>query len=133
MTVCGSPVGRAIGLATCSHLLPGECGPGREPHIVSAPIDLDGKAVQLALNIDGLGEYSAVSAEIISERLEPIQGYTAADCTAPISSGLSQPVVWQGGDALPHDLGPIRVRINFSGVRVEDIKLYAAYLTSARN
>ena len=111
----------------------GRMRPGQGAHIVSAPVDLNGRPAQLALNIDGLGEYSSVTAEILSERLEPIPGFTAADCSAPTSSGLSQPVVWQGGDALPHDLGPIRVRINFSGVRVEDIKLYAAYLISARN
>ena len=101
--------------------------------MVSAPIDLDGKAARLALNIDGLGDYSAVTVEILSERLEPIPGFTAVECIAPTTSGLSEPVVWLRQDALPHDLGPIRVRINFSGVRVEDLKLYAAYLTSARN
>ena len=57
----------------------------------------------------------------------------ASDCIAPTSSGLAQPVTWQNGGALPHENGPVRLRLNFSGVRVEDIKLYAAYLTSAGN
>ena len=108
----------------------GRLRPGQGAHIVSAPIELEGKPAQLALNIDGLGAYSAVTAEILSERLEPIPGFTAADCIAPSSSGLSQPVAWKGQDTLPQDHGPIRLRLNFSGVRSEDIKLYSGYLNT---
>ena len=105
--------------------------PGQGSHVVSASIDLGAQTVQLALNIDGLGEYSSVSAEVLSERLEPIPGFTAADCIAPTSSGLAQPVTWTNGAALPREHGPVRLRLDFSGVRVEDIKLHAAYLTAA--
>ena len=108
----------------------GRMRPDQSPHIISAPIDLDGKPAQLALNIDGLGDYSDVTAEIISEQLEPVPGYSAADCIPPTASGFSQPVTWHGHDTVKHDDGPIRLRLNFSGIRVEDIKLFAAYMNS---
>ncbi len=104
---------------------------GQEAHVISAPIDLGASDAQLTLNLDGLGKYSAVSAEVIGERLEPITGFTAADCVAPTSSGLAQPVTWKDRATLPCEHGPVRLRLNFSGVRVEDIKLYAAYLARA--
>ena len=107
--------------------------PGQGPHIVSSPVDLEGRSANLALNIDGLGDYSQVSADIITEQLEPIPGYTAAECISPTSSGLSQPVAWQGRSAVQHEGGAIRIRLNFSGVRAEDVRLYAAYLNAAGN
>jgi len=102
--------------------------PGQGSHIVSAPIDLERKTAQLALNIDGLGDFSEVTAELLTEQLEPVSGYSAADCIPPSASGLSQPVTWQGRDAIQHDGGPVRLRLNFSGVRAEDVKLFAAYM-----
>ena len=104
--------------------------PGQGAHVVSAPIDLDGKPAKLALNIDGLGEHSAVSAEILNEQLEPLSGFSQADCIAPTESGLSQPLSWQGGEIVQHEDGLVRLRLNFSGLRAEDVKLYAAYLTA---
>ncbi|MCY3900926.1 MAG: hypothetical protein OXF86_20290 [Caldilineaceae bacterium] len=108
----------------------GRMRPGQAPHIVSAPIDLDGKPAQLALNIDGLGDYSDVTAEIITEQLEPVPGYSAADCIPPSASGLSQPVAWRGRDTVQYENGPIRLRLNFSGIRPEDIQLFAAYMNT---
>ena len=104
--------------------------PGQGPHIISAPIDLEGRPAHLALNIDGLGDYSDVTAEIIAEQLEPVPGYSAADCIPPQDSGLSQPVAWRGRDTVQHDNGPIRLRLNFSGIRAEDIQLFAAYMNT---
>jgi len=108
----------------------GRMRPGQGPHIISAPIDLEGRPAHLALNIDGLGDYSDVTAEIITEQLEPVPGYSAADCIPPQNSGLSQPVAWRGRDTVQHDNGPIRLRLNFSGIRAEDIQLFAAYMNT---
>jgi len=105
--------------------------PGRGAHVVSAPIDLDGSAAKIALNVDGLSEHSAVSAEILSEKLEPLPGFSEADCNLPTESGLCQPLSWQGGDTVQCEDGPIRLRLNFSGLRAEDVKLYAAYVSAA--
>ena len=105
--------------------------PGQGAHVVSAPIDLEGSPAKLALNIDGLSDHSAVSAEILSEQLEPLPGFSEADCNSPTESGLCQPLSWQGGDTVRCEDGPIRLRLNFSGLRAEDVRLYAAYLSAA--
>ena len=105
--------------------------PGQLAHVVSAPIDLEGKPADVALNVDGVSENSRVSVEVLTERLEPLPGHSADDCTAPTASGLSQAVSWSGRDSVQHNDGPIRLRINFTGIRSEDIRLHAAYLKEA--
>ena len=52
----------------------------REPHIISAPIDLEAKPARLSLNIDRVSEYSGLSVEIFDERLNPHPGYSRENC-----------------------------------------------------
>ena len=98
-------------------------------HFISAPIDLEGEPARVAMNIDGLSEHSNVSVEIQNERFEPIPGYTAEDCTEPIESGLRKEVRWGEQEVLGGMKGPVRIRVNFEGIRPEDVKLFAIYLT----
>lgn len=105
--------------------------PGQVSHVVSAPIDLCGREARLALNVDGLSEHAGVDVEVVSEQLEPVPGYAAEECVPPSSGGLAEQVAWRGKDGIRHDGGPIRLRINFGGVRAEDVRLYAAYLAAA--
>ena len=100
-----------------------------KPHFISSPIDLEGEPARVAMNIDGLSEHSKVSVEIQNERFEPIPGYTAEDCTEPIESGLRQVVRWGEQEVLGGMKGPVRIRVNFEGIRPEDVKLFAIYLT----
>ena len=69
-----------------------------------------------------------MTAEIITEQLEPVPGYSAADCIPPTTSGFSQSVAWHGHDTVQYDDGPIRLRLEFSGIRAEDNKLFSAYM-----
>ena len=102
-------------------------------HFISAPIDLEGEPARVAMNIDGLSEHSKVSVEIQNERFEPIPGYTAEDCTEPIESGLRKEVRWGEQEVLGGMKGPVRIRVNFEGIRPEDVKLFAIYLTKKTN
>ena len=104
-----------------------------KPHFISSPIDLEGEPARVAMNIDGLSEHSNVSVEIQNERFEPIPGYTAEDCTEPIESGLRKEVRWGEQEVLGGMKGPVRIRVNFEGIRPEDIKLFAIYLTKKTN
>jgi hypothetical protein len=99
-----------------------------EAHFVSAPIDLEGRSAQLLLNIDGLTPHSGVTVEILDERFEPLPGYSAEQCLAPSEGGFEQPIRWQEQESIRHTAGPIRVRVNFTGLRAEDVRLYALYL-----
>ena len=99
-----------------------------DPHIVSVPIDLEGKSARLSLNVDRITDYSSVSVEILDERLNPIPGYTHDQCNPPAKSGLKQAISWDGKEIISGLEGLIRVRIDFTGVRPEEVKLFAAYL-----
>ena len=99
----------------------------QESHFVSAPIDLEGKAAQLALNVDGLSAHSGVTVEILNERFTPLPGYTIDRCQPPTTGGFQQPVAWGEQAAIRAD-ERIRISVHFTGVRPEDVKLYALYL-----
>jgi len=98
------------------------------PHVISAPIDLEGQTARLCLNLDKPHEHCGISAEILDERFTPIQGHTRTDCLPMTKAGLSEPVSWKSTDIISHKGGRIRIRINFTGVRFEDLHLYAVYL-----
>ena len=108
-------------------------GDGEEgPHIVSAPIDLEGQSARLSLNIDRPNEHCGVSVEILDERFISIEGYTHADCQSPTESGFNQVVRWGDKETIANVNGRIRIRINFTGIRFEDVHLYAAYLEAVK-
>jgi hypothetical protein len=89
---------------------------------------LESKPTRVYLNVDGISEYSQVTIEILDERFNVIAGYSKDDCTAPEESGLRQLVKWQGREAIEKVKSPIRIRVNFAGIRAEDIKVYAIYV-----
>jgi hypothetical protein len=100
---------------------------GKTPHVISTPISTGGKPTAITLNINGLGQWSSVRVTLLDEQLRELPGYTAKDCTGPEQSGLDQRVVW-GKNRNVVASAPIRVRVDFTGVRPEDVQLYAIYL-----
>lgn len=105
-------------------------GPSFHPHLISAPLATGGLAVRVRLNIGGLGKWSQAEVSVLDVQLRPVAGYSAAECTGPTRSGLSQLVTWKGSDRV-NAPGPIRLRVDFAGVRPEDTQLYAVYLEPA--
>ena len=106
-------------------------GGGSDPHVVSAPIDLEGGAARLAVNIEGINEHSAITVEIQDHAFRPVPGYQRCGSRGPAGPGLAQPVTWENRDVIDSVTGPIRVRVDFGGVRPEDVRLYAVYLDPA--
>ena len=98
------------------------------PHIVSAPIDLEDQSALLSLNINQPHEYCGVSVEILDGRFAPVEGYTHADCQPPSESGFKQVVKWADKTSIEGVSGRIRIRVDFTGIRFEDVHLYAVYL-----
>jgi hypothetical protein len=99
----------------------------KPPHLISAPIATGGKPVAVKLNIQGINQWSSVKVTVLDEQLRELPGYTAKECTGPKESGLSQLVSW-GERRQVADDGPIRIRVDFTGVRPEDLRLYAIYV-----
>ncbi len=102
-------------------------GPGSNPHFISAPVDLKNERSRISLNVAGISQYSNVTVSLLDERLRVLDGFRASDFIPLEASGLSQEVAWKGQPVIPVD-EPIRVCVDFGGVRPEDLKLYAVYL-----
>jgi hypothetical protein len=91
-------------------------GPKESPHVISMPVPTGGRPVAISLNASGLGELSAMKVSVLNEQLQPVAGYGANDSTALLRSGFRQRVNW-GGKETVTSAGPIRVRVDFAGVR----------------
>ena len=100
-------------------------------HFVSALIELSGEAARLSLNVDGLNEHNRLAVEIQDHAFRPLPGYELAACRGLENSGLAQPIVWHDHEVIEDVASLIRVRIDFQGLRAEDIRLYAVYLDTA--
>ena len=98
--------------------------------MISAPIDLGRRPAQVFLNVDGLSEYAQVTVEVLDERFRPVAGYSSGDCL-PLESGLRQPVAWRSRRLVDGTGGSIRLRLNYTGIRPEDPRLYAIYVEPA--
>ena len=107
-------------------------GAAYEPHCVSCPIELGGPGCRVFLNADGLGEHSQLAVELLGLDFTPLPGYSGADCIPVTRPGLRQAVSWRGREALDTLAGPVRVRVDWKGVRPEDARLYAVYLGDER-
>jgi hypothetical protein len=101
---------------------------GKDVHFISAPIDLENRPANVYMNIDGVSEHSQVTIEILDEQFNTITGYAADDCTEPRESGLRQLVAWKGRDRIDGVDNRIRIRVNFKGLRPEDLRVYAVYV-----
>lgn len=103
----------------------------RASHFVSAPIDLEGKSAVLSVNIEGITEHSSITVELQDQSFRAIRGYEANVSKASKKGGFAQRITWNR-HAVIEDIGtPVLVRINFEGLRPEDIRLYAVYLDTA--
>ena len=93
------------------------------------------------MNVGGLSEYAQISVEVLTERFryafgystqgfEKLPGYTSEECIEPRKSGFRQLVKWQENEIVENVDGPIRIRVNFGGIRPEDVRIYAVYCAS---
>ena len=62
-----------------------------------------------------------------------IPGYTEENFSGFKECGLYQAVKWKETDVIAGMEGPIRIRVNFEGIRSEDVKLFAIYITKKNN
>lgn len=97
--------------------------------LVSCPIHYETPQARLYVNADGLGEHSHLQIELLDLQFRPVPGFSDADCLPVNRSGLRVPVTWRKGERLPKDLKTARLRMNFAGLRPEDIRFYAAYVS----
>ena len=92
---------------------------------------LDRTAAGIFVNADGLSNNSELTVELLDHQFQKIPGYSGADCIPMRTSGLRQAANWRTRQNLEAFSHPIRVRVNFGGIRPEDAKLYAVYVGGA--
>ena len=102
-------------------------GPDKESFIVSDRIWLEGKSAKVRLNIGGISDYSKVSVSVLDEDFNPISGYSKEECCEIMENGFAVPVCWQRKMNVYQER-PIRIRVDFEGIRPEDVRLYGVYL-----
>jgi hypothetical protein len=104
----------------------------RPPHrVITCPIQITHGTAHVFLNVDGLGEHSHLQVRLLDEGFRPVPG--CEDPVAIMENGLRVPVRWKGASALEKKHGRVRLDIQFEGIRPEDAKLYAAYVSHAGN
>ena len=99
-----------------------------EPHVISCPLHVRRNDAGVYLNVDGLGQYSQLRVELLDLQFRPIPGYAGDDCVVESEAGLRQRAAWKRGGSIGHLDQPVRVRINWEGVRPEDARLYGVYV-----
>ena len=102
-----------------------------QPHCITCPVDAGASGVRVYANVDGLSENSWLSFELLDERFFPLPGYSGDNSALLNTSGLREPVVWKNTGSVKGVEGAFRLRVNFLGLRPEDARLYAIYISEA--
>ena len=100
-----------------------------EPHAITCPIHVDGSEVHIYANVDGLSENSRLTVELLDAGFRPLPGYSGGDCIPIKAPGLRVPVMWADRAKLRGIDEAFRVRVSFGGIRPEDARLYALYIS----
>jgi len=102
-----------------------------DPHCITCPIEARGSNVRVYVNVDGLSEHARLTFDLIDKEFRPIPGYSGVDSISLKTSGLREPVVWKNSETVGGFGGPFRLKVNFLGLRPEDVRLYAVYISES--
>jgi hypothetical protein len=100
------------------------------PHFISCPMRVDAPGARVFVNADGLSEQSHLTVEILDGEFRPIRGYSEDECVPITEGGLRQQVGWRNKQTLDKSDHPVRVRVNYRGPGLNDLKVYAVYVTA---
>jgi len=101
---------------------------GQQRHCITCAVHLQGESARVYANVDGVSEHSELTVELLDEQFRPLAGYAGDACMPLRTPGLRQPVLWKDRDQVAVD-GAVRLRVNFGGLRPEDARLYALYIS----
>ena len=79
------------------------------------------------LNCSNLSKYSELKMEVVDRQFKVLDGYSLADCEAVQKDGFRLPVKWKANDRVKSK-DPVRLRVQWGGVRFEDPVVYAVYV-----
>ena len=76
----------------------------------------------------GLSEHSTIALEILDREFHSVPGYEREACDVLGGPGFKQRVTWRNVRLVENVADQIRIRVNFGGLRPEDVRLYAVYV-----
>jgi hypothetical protein len=97
------------------------------PYFMSCPITLPEGGGQVFLNCGNLSNTSELRVAVVDRDFKPLAGYSLNECQPVQTDGYRVPVRWKGQDRIQAK-GPIRLRVQWGGIRFEDPIVYAAYV-----
>lgn len=80
------------------------------------------------VNAEGLSESSDLKVELLDEKFQGVEGFSREETATVRESGFRQPVHWQGEQSVADVDQPIRIRVSYHGIRLEDLQFYALYV-----
>lgn len=95
---------------------------------VSTPIQAAASGARVYVNASGLGAHTRLRLELVDHGFHSLPGFSGVDAAELSTDGLRAPVAWKGGQNLPVGRA-VRIVIHFEGVRPEDARLHAVYIS----
>jgi hypothetical protein len=99
-----------------------------DPHLISAAFTLGGAGRKMYVNAELLSQHSFLVVELLDHQFRPLEGYSGNHGGRVSASSLRAPLVWKSGAGVEAFDHPVRLRVNWGGVRPEDARLYAIYI-----
>ena len=99
-----------------------------DPHFVTCPFTVD-KATSIFANVDGLSQYSELKVEVLTKEFIPIPELSGDNAIPLKQSGLKEPISWKSGNTINSSVKEFRLKVTCAGIRPEDVKVYALYLS----
>jgi len=99
------------------------------PEAISCLIQAASDPARAYVNVSGLGPNCTLRVSLTDEGFRPLAGFSGEAAAVVTHDGFRVPLRWQGRDRLPAGRR-WRLDVHFDGMRPEDAKLYAAYVTT---
>ena len=99
-----------------------------DPHFITCPFTID-KATSVFANVDGLSQYSELKVEVLTKEFIPIPELSGDNAIPLKQSGLKEPISWKSGNTINSSVKEFRLKVTSAGIRSEDVKIYALYLS----
>ena len=99
-----------------------------DPHFVTCPFTID-QSTSIFANVDGLSQYSELKVEVLTKEFIPIPELSGDNAISLKQSGLREPISWKSGNTINSSVKEFRLKVTSAGIRSEDVKIYAMYLS----
>ncbi len=98
------------------------------PHFLTCPVTPGQDGAGVFLNVELASKHAEAKVELCDEQFRPLPDYSGDNAIPVTESGLRVPVRWKGGNTAPGKGEAFRVRVEYCGIRPEDVRVFAVYV-----